>query len=313
MSLKRTVAVVCSGRVEHLQVSLSCALNQTVPLAAIIVVAWGAKANAIMEVASGLDHVSVIEGLGSGATSIQRNIGFKRASSLMPDYVASIDDDTFLHEAWHEHVLRTAEHADRCSIGSIVAFTSNPKRIQGCGHTLAEFRPLDIAYGATTEADMTASVAVAQDIFSCPCANCAFIPWNVLEKIYALEGSYWDERFPRLACFELGFKMHRLGYGYVVSPGAFATHDGYLHRQNLQRESVRDQLFSRILLYKKFLPESERLLAFSDLQRRVLRWASHQYPHSHVSGQDVVRAYRDALLASQQFEFESLWTSSVDR
>lgn len=314
MALK-TIAVVCSSRTEHLQISLACAWSQTVPFAKIVVVAWGANATGVSSLAIGLENVQVVFGPESGTTSVQRNVGLKHARTLKPNNIVFFDDDTFLQETWHEHVQRSNESVGaNFTIGSIVTFASNPMRIQSSGHLFSEYRPLDLAYGVNVNEGIERrlqTVSVRAETFSCPCANCALIPWAALERIVKIDGNYFDEKFPRLICFELGFKMHRLGYGYVVAPGAFAAHDGYLHRQNLQTSDVKDQLLSRILLYKKFLPVSQRELAFADLDARVLRWASNKYPHSRIAGQDLMHAYNLAQAESQSHEFGASWIKKI--
>ncbi len=311
----RTVVVICSSRPAHLKISLACAASQSVSFAKVIVVAWGSEVTAVVRETARFERVEAVRGPISGPASVQRNIGLERIRSLRPTHVAFVDDDTFLSEKWHERVLQTAARTDeRCSVGSTVVFASDRGRVQSNGHTFSDYRPLDIAYGLNVDDEQsswTTRKKTRGETFDCVCANCAFIPWRALKLIRDIDGSYWDERFPRLTCFEIGFKMYRLGFGYVTAPGAFAAHDGYLHRQDLRKENVQEQLLSRILLYRKFLPIAESTRALADLEQRVVRWAVNKYPHSRLAGHAVIQAYSAAVANAERHKFDGRWTRTI--
>ena len=297
-----------------LKLSLTRTQQQTLPFKKIVVVAWGTEISAIAKETSHFSLAEITEGGTIGNVSTHRNIGLERIRSMNPDYVAFVDDDTFLNDTWHEYAMQTAIHTVKtCSIGGVITFASNWTKVQSCGHLFSNYRPLDISYGVAQDEIVlpTPPESVSSETFTCPCANSAFVPWTALECIHEIDGCYWDEKFSRMTCFEFGFKMHRLGYGYVLAPGALATHNGYLHRKNLRKEDIYDQIFSRIMLYRKFLADAECVRALADLGQRVIRWATNGYPHSPLSGEEIVHIHETALNTAGQHQFNKVWTGKI--
>lgn len=275
--------------------------------------AWGQDLESVRREAETHSRVEVVTAGSVGSASKHRNLGLAYASKFKPKHVAFIDDDTFLDKAWHFSVARAAQMSKgQCSVGGIVMFASDWSKIQSGGHVFTSYRPRDIGYGADASEDLSPQVQYDDpDTFTCPCANSAFVSWTALETIRRIDGAYWDERFPRLTCFELGFKLHRLGQGYVIAPGALAAHDGYLHRKALRKHDAVEQLLSRMLLYRKFLPAARAIEALQDLDARVVRWATHGYPSSRLNSREVVDAYNEALALAEQCTFDEKWRTLI--
>ena len=149
--------------------------------------------------------------------------------------------------------------------------------VQSCGHIFPDGKPYDLHY----KESVSKVTNEAQPL--CPCTNSAFVPWSALQEIAVIDHNYFDLLFKRMTCFDLGLKLRLLGYGCELIPTARATHSGYLQENDIGEKRVLEELRSRLLLYKKFLPYEEHQNAMRTLQKRI-ECQKKNYPRSTISG-----------------------------
>jgi len=280
--MSSTAILVPSNSPERIERCFQCLSVQTVPFDRVVLVVWGESSHQKQEVVTrARGAIKNFEVVGSGSDirpETNLNLGLAHLSYFPPGYVAIINDDTFLHERWNETVQEAAQcHGTNMAYATVVFFQNCPGLVQSAGHILKDARPHDQQYKVAIEQLSNRSKPL------CPCGNAAFVPWELIEKIWEKDGEVWDAKFERWqSCFDFGLKMWLCGFGCSLIPSAQALHNGYLDNilagRRITDEDVKKQLRSRLLLYSKFYPLEERSQAMGLLRASVERWAQRGYP-----------------------------------
>jgi GT2 family glycosyltransferase len=312
-------AVIPSNNPERIKRCFQHLVKQTVQFDRIIVVVWDRamlnKQRVIESASRIISKVEIVESGFDTRPETNLNRGIRCLSTNPTDFVAFLNDDTYLDERWHESMQNAAcNHGKKALYASVVQFDSNPNLIQSAGHFLNRSRPLDLHYKTRFQQvpDLPEPL--------CPCGNAAFIPWCAIEQIQEKEDQVWDPSFERWqSCFDFGLKMRLLGYDCHLISSAHALHDGYLDQilmgHLLEEKDVKNQLRSRLLLYGKFFPEAERKEALQLLERSVDRWERKGYPGSEIKGDRIKSLFEIAQVESENLLKQSshLWLERVER
>ncbi len=315
-----SAAIIPSGNSERIKECLQHLAKQTVPFDRIIVAAWGQNAQRKQQVLraaiSTIENVEIVESENDRRPETNLNNGISYLSGRPTNRVTFLNDDTLLDKKWHESMQQAAIHdGDKVAHATVVMFKSKPNLIQSAGHILGNAKPREFEYKKIT-------LETSKDKRPlCPCGNSAFVPWSAIEQIRKMDPHVWDPNFIRWqSCFDFGLKLQLCGYDCHIVPSARAIHEGYLDKslkgEKLKKKDVKDQLRSRLLLYDKFFPNSERKKAMKILEKSVRRWSQKGYPHAENVNGDLIKC----LLERAQIESKDLlentshlWIGLVNR
>jgi len=299
-----TAAIIPSNSSERIERCFQHLLRQTVQFERLILVAWGVtrlQGQKVIESAARIiRNVEVVEAGPDTRPEINLNAGITRLSKNPTDYVAFLNDDTYLDEKWHESMLKAGCSGGRRALyASVVQFVSDPRLVQSAGHVLNRSRPHDFHYKESTRQVRRLPSPL------CPCGNAAFVPWDAIERVWKRDSQLWDPAFERWqSCFDFGLKMRLSGYDCHLIPSAHALHDGYLDHiltgGSLEERDVKNQLRSRLLLYGKFFPEKHRREAIQLLEGSLGRWRSNGYPGSRVKDNRITSLFETAEAESRK-------------
>ncbi|MCK4814233.1 hypothetical protein KA005_00565 [bacterium] len=288
--------VLASGKAERFRKALQAVCEQTMPFKRVVVVPWGGESKEVEEIAKCRKIPTQIVSPSRYATFEEnRNNALSVIATNPPEWVAFIDDDTIIDRTWAgEMITGSKTFGNKCAFASVVTSASHPDCIQSAGHVLSAGRPLDCGYRWPLSAKDTLIDPL------CPCANSAFVPWRAIERISKLDESVWDPRFQRWqTCFDFGLKVRLVDFGCRLVRSAVATHEGAYERKGvLQKDDVKGQLRSRILLYDKFYPKQERTEAMDLLAKKRVygRWKEAGYPNARwLRGEEMVATFQAAM------------------
>jgi hypothetical protein len=90
---------------------------------------------------------------------------------------------------------------------------------------------------------------------------------------------------------------------------AVARHEGtILKKGELGPEEVYGQLRSRILLYRKYLPEHMESIAINNLAKKVATWKKNgRYPCSRVTGTEIEHSFERAKEDANRISVNLYW------
>jgi len=297
-----TAIVVASGNHKQFEEWLRRSWPQLVG-ARLILVPYGKEQKNICSVAPKDTTIC----LPDGDTSLEanRNTALNHlATSSPPELVAFLDDDTFIDFGWLDEMLDAASKYSTVDSFASEVRTDGTQEIQACGHLLCEAAPHDLL-----------PVKVEQGIRPlCPCGNAAVVRWSAIQRIKEIDPMIWDPRFSQWqTCFDFGLKLVLVGGRTHLAPRATAAHRGYKSLDDVAKAQVwgihtLGQLRSRVLLYRKFLPEELRQSANEQLAWRVEnKWRLSGYPgyEPWLSGDDVAKVWTAA-----KEEADKLWLKS---
>lgn len=199
-----------------------------------------------------------------------RNEALKALRTKEIDFVAFMDDDTFVDQQWLDEMLKAAKASQETAAFASVVRTCGSSDIQACGHVLKRAAPHDVLNSAQEPL--------------CPCGNCAFVRWPAIKRIAERDSFTWDPRFNQWqTCFDFGLKLVLTGSRTKIVRKATAQHRGYKTWGDQLKNQKKDtapvgQLTSRYLLYLKFAPAELRPAIENEMTGKVTRWRSRGYP-----------------------------------
>lgn len=227
------------------------------------------------------------------------------ASSEHPEFIAFLDDDTFIDDGWLNAMLSAASANPATAAFASITRSFGTDKVQSCGHMLKgasprDLRPRDVARGLTP---------------LCPCGNSAFVRWSAIQRIREVSADCWDPRFQQWqTCFDFGLKVVLTGGTTDLVPAATAQHQGYMIWDEREKEKRKDsaplgQLRSRFLLYRKFMPASLTAEVEAQMKNREKRWQTEGYPdfEEMLKGDEI-----SGLLDSARRDADTLWHRQPD-
>jgi hypothetical protein len=203
-----------------------------------------------------------------------RNSALKHLrESKHPEFVAFLDDDTFVDTGWIEALLKASISNPSAAAFSSIVRSFGTDEYQSCGHIFRRSSPYDLCFKHISNINPI-----------CPCGNCAFILWSAFQKIWEVDANCWDPRFQQWqTCFDFGLKLILTGTNTVLVKNATAQHQGYMTWNDTDKEKKKDtvplaQLRSRYLLYRKFLPEFLLEKVKMQMSKLEKKWSKNGYP-----------------------------------
>ena len=291
--------MLASGSFRRFQKWLSCSWSH-LKGTRLILVPYGKESNSISEIAP--SDAEVCQPGENTSLEANRNTALSYLdSSEHPKLVAFLDDDTFVGHEWLNEILSAVNGNHTTDAFASIVSSFNKNEIQSCGHFFNKAAPLEFLQKHGNPL--------------CPCGNCAVVRWSALQKIREVNPNYWDPRFKQWqTCFDFGLKLVLTNSTTLLVREATAQHQGFLTWNEEEKEKRKNtapfqQLRSRFLLYKKFLPENLETQVEEGMTRRANLWQQRGYPkfERHLKGVElndiIVNAKRDA---------DNLWRKQPD-
>ncbi|PNX47921.1 MAG: hypothetical protein BV456_10385 [Thermoplasmata archaeon M8B2D] len=313
-----SAAIIPSNQSEVIKQCISYLRKQTDKFKIIVIVPWGneKQRNMVKNVikASNLSNIDIADLTNDMGIASSRNAGIRHLQKYCDsvDFIAFLDDDTYIDINWLKYMQEEAFMDNNDTIySSVVRCHNNKDVIRSCGHHFdISARPLD--HGYDKDIHELKNLSDSNPPFF-PCANSAFIPLKAIEAIQVYESDVWDENFPRMTCFEFGLKLHLLKFKCKLVREARAIH---YCKESKDENHVLNELYSRVLLYEKFFSKKEKDKAIRILEKDYVygKWFKEGYSQAKtIKGRDIVNIYKCAKKKVEYIsgEISDIWKKKL--
>jgi GT2 family glycosyltransferase len=282
-----TAAVIVNWNAgAHLDRCLEALLEQTVPLARIIVIDNASSDGSLQGIAARSDRIEVVRLDRNRGFAAATNLGIRRAAEA--EWIALVNPDVFPRPDWLERLLIPAERRPEYSFfASLQLDAGEPTRLDGAGDV---YSVSGLAWRRFHgEPVQGTPLGRAEEVFG-PCAAAALYRRAALTDVGGLDESF----FCYFEDVDLAFRLRLAGHRCLFVPDAVALHVG--SAVTGRRSEFTTYYGHRNLVWCWFKNMPAPLAAAYLSQHLVLNLLSGLWYARRGHGGTLLRAKRDALL-----------------